>query len=225
MKKIIQTTLLLIFTICFTSCLDVIEEITMNKDGSGSLHLTIDLSKSKKNLAGYLKAGEVNGVKIPSQTEIEKDMAKLEETLKKTKGISNVNVSRDFKEFIFEVKGDFVDVTALNKAINASTKTLNQTPFPVPKFKHYSFSNNKFSRLFEYTDERFTEEEYNDFSFVVRYLLESANLVSIYRFEEPVKKMSNKNANMSPSKKAIKLEGNAAEFVKGEKTLENHISF
>ena len=225
MKKIIQTTLFLVFVLSWSSCFDIVEEVKMNNDGTGELKLTIDLSQSKKNLANYMKAGEINGVEIPSKDEVKLEIIKLKQTLSKIKGISNVKTKSDFSEFIFEVNGDFENVKALNKAINASAKTFNQTPFPLPKFKHFEYSSNQFSRLFEYTNERFSEKEYNDFSAVVKYLMESAKVVSIYRFEKPVRKVSNKKANLSPSKKAVKLEGNIAEFAKGEVTLENHISF
>jgi hypothetical protein len=101
----------------------------------------------------------------------------------------------------------------------------NQTPFPIRKFKHFEIANNKFSRLFNYTDERFTQEEYDGFSAVVRYLMESASIASIYRFEKPIDQVSNQKASLSPSKKAVMLRGTLSEFVTGAKSLENHIQF
>ncbi|MEM6963779.1 MAG: hypothetical protein AAF573_03370 [Bacteroidota bacterium] len=225
MTKIFQTTFLFLIIFSWSSCFDVTEEIQLNADGSGKLKLVVDLSQSKTNLAGYLEKGNINGVEIPTQSEIESEIKKLKKTLSKIKGISKVTTKSDFTEFVFEVKAGFADTKALNKAINASIKTFNQTPFPIPKYKHFDFEKGKFSRLFNYTDERFTDEEYDDFNVLVKYIMESANLVSIYRFEQPIKNQSNEKAELSPSKKAIKLEGNIAEFVTGKVTLENHISF
>ncbi len=225
MRKIFQTTFLFLFLCSFTSCFDLTEEIVMKDDGSGELKLKLDLSQSKANLANYMNAGEINGVEIPTKSEIQKELKKLKNTLSKTKGFSKVKIKSDFEEFIFEVNGNFTDAKALNKAINAAVKTFNQTPFPMRRFKHFDISENKFARLFPYTKERFTQEEYGGFSSVVQYLMESANVVSIYRFENPVKNFSNKKANLSPSKKAVMLKGNIAEFVTGEISLENNISF
>lgn len=225
MRKFFQTTFLFILVFSLTSCFDVTEEIIMKDDGSGKLKIKLDLSQSKANLANYLDAGEINGVEIPTKSEIQKELKKLKKTLSKTKGISKVKIKSDFEEFIFELNGNFTDAKALNKAINAAVKTFNQTPFPIRRFKHFEISQNKFSRLFRYTKERFTQEEYDGFSSVVRYLMESANMVSIYRFEKPVKTVSNKKANVSPSKQAVMLKGNIAEFAKGEITLENDITF
>ena len=225
MKKMMQNILLLILLLSVSSCFDVTEEVKMNKDGSGELRLNINMSQSKSNLANYMNAGEINGVKIPTKDEMKLEMVKLKKKLSGMKGISNVNTKSDFTEFVFELTADFTETKSLNKAINAAVKSFNQTPFPLPKFKHFAFEDNKFSRLFNYTDERFTSEEFESMSSVVRYLMESAKVVSIYRFEQPVKKVSNSKANLSPSKKAVKLEGNIAEFAKGEISLENHISF
>lgn len=225
MKKLFQTTFIFAILILFTGCFDVTEEVKMNADGSGELRLNIDLSQSKSNLVGYMNAGEINGVEIPSKAKIKSEIKKLKKALSKIKGISKVKAKSDFDEFVFEVTADFKNMKALNKAINASVKTFNQTPFPLPRFKHFSFKENKFSRLFNYTDERFTQEEFDGMMSVVRYLMESAKVVSIYRFEEPVKDISNSKAKISPSKKAVMLEGNIAEFATGKKTLENHISF
>lgn len=225
MRKNFPISFLLVLLVSLTGCFDVVEEIKMNKDGSGKLKLTIDLSQSKTNLTSYMENGEINGVEIPTKEELKRDIKKLKKTLSKIKGISKVSTKSDFKEFVFEVKGDFTNVKALNKAINASIKTFNQTPFPLPKWKHFSFADGKFSRLFNYTDERFTQDEFEGFNGVVRYLMESAKVVSIYRFESPVTNITNTNANLSSSKKAVKLEGNIAEFATGKVTLENHISF
>jgi hypothetical protein len=225
MKKLFQTTFLFTILIAFTSCFDVTEEVKMNSDGSGELRLNIDLSQSKGNLVGYMNAGEINGVEIPSEAKIKSEIKKLKKALSKMKGISKVKAKSDFDEFVFEVTANFENMKALNKAINASVKAFNQTPFPLPRFKHFAFKENKFSRLFNYADERFTQAEFDGMMSVVRYLMESAKVVSIYRFEEPVKNVSNLTAKVSPSKKSVMLEGNIAEFVTGKKTLENHISF
>jgi len=226
MRKLIQSTLLLLFLVSFTSCFEVREEVKMNADGSGSVNLTIDLSQSKNNLTNYMKAGEVNGQKIPSQVELEMELLKLKNVISAIPGMSNVNLKKDFKEFVFNLTGDFKDVKTLNSAINTATSTMNKTPFPIKKFKHFDFEDGTFARLFEYTNNKFfTKTEYDGMAAVPRLLMESARVVSIYRFEKPVKNVSNKKAKLSPSKKAVMLEGNIAEFAKGETSLANEITF
>ena len=225
MRKYIQTTLLCLFLISFTSCFEIREEVKMNADGSGAVNLTIDLSQSKNNLTNYMNAGEVDGHKIPSQVEIEMELLKLKNVVSAIPGMSEVKIEKDFKEFVFNLKGNFKDVKTLNTTINTAVATMNKMPFPIKKFKHFNFSDGKFSRLFDYTDERVTKAQYDNMGAVQRLLMESAKVISVYRFETPVKKVSNKKAKVSPSKKAVMLEGNIAEFVKGDVSLANDISF
>ena len=225
MRKLIQTTLLCFFLLSFTSCFEVREEVKMNADGSGAVNLTIDLSQSKNNLTNYMKAGEVNGQKIPSQIEIEMELLKLKNVISSIPGMSEVKLKKDFTEFVFNLTGNFKDVKTLNTAINTATSAMNKTPFPLKKVKHFNLSDSKFSRLFEYTDDRLTATEYDGLPAIPRLLMESAKVISIYRFENPVKKVSNKSAKLSPSKKAVMLEANIAEFAKGEVSLANDISF
>jgi len=225
MRKLIQTTLLCLFLLSFTSCFEVREEVKMNADGSGAVNLTIDLSQSKNNLTNYMKAGEVNGQKIPSQIEIEMELLKLKNVISSIPGMSEVKLKKDFTEFVFNLTGNFKDVKTLNTAINTASSAMNKTPFPLKKVKHFNLSDSKFSRLFEYTDDRLTKTEYDGLPAIPRLLMESAKVISIYRFENPVKKVSNKNAKLSPSKKAVMLEANIAEFAKGEISLANDISF
>ena len=75
MNKIFQFTLVFSLILSLSSCFDVVEEIKMNNDGSGELKLTIDLSQSKSNLANYMKAGEINGVEIPTKDEVKLEMS------------------------------------------------------------------------------------------------------------------------------------------------------
>ena len=225
MRKLIQTSLLCFFLLSFTSCFEIREEVKMNADGSGAVNLTIDLSQSKNNLANYMNAGEVNGQKIPSQIELELELLKLKNVVSAIPGMSEVKLEKDFTEFVFNLTGNFRDVKTLNNAINTAVITMNKMPFPIKKVKHFKMADGKFSRLFEYTDDRLTKTEYDGLAAIPRLLMESAKVISIYRFENPVKRVSNKNAELSPSKKAVKLEANIAEFAKGEVSLANDISF
>ena len=225
MRKIIQSTLLCLFLISFTSCFEIREEVKMNADGSGAVNLTIDLSQSKNNLTNYMNTGEVNGQKIPSQVEMEMELLKLKNVISAIPGMSDVKIEKDFKEFVFNLKGNFKDVKTLNTTINTAVVAMNKTPFPIKKFKHFNFSDGKFSRLFDYTEDRVTATEYENMGAMPRLLMESAKIISVYRFETPVKNVSNKSAKVSPSKKAVMLEGNIADFAKGDVSLANDITF
>ena len=222
MKLLKNTVLLLTMIVLFSGCFEIVEEVDMNSDGSGSAVLTIDMSESKDNLKNYMTMDEFNGVKIPKQTDIEKEIAKLKSVLQNYKGISNVKSQSDFDNFVFKLSGDFIDTKTLNKAINKVVGELNRSPFPAIKKDNFAATTNSFSRLFEY---KINPDIYNRLDFGTRFLLETARISGVYRFKKPIRKFTNKDAQLSPSKKAVLFKSNLAPLVKGEKSIKNDITF
>ena len=206
----------------FTSCFEITEEVDMKANGSGILKLTVNLSESKDNLANFMKQGEVEGVKLPSRQEIEQYLTKVQTLLSNVNGITNVQMERDFSEFIFTLSGNFDQVETLNKAINTLADQLNQSPYPSFKATNFSFVNNTFARRFEYPIDA---DGYKKLGAMERFVLETARLVSIYRFEQRVKKYTNRNARLSPTKKAIMMSHTIGAIAKGDATIENQIEF
>lgn len=226
MKYLFQYVLLLSLTLFVSSCFEITEEVNMKSDGSGDMLLTINMSQSKDNLKNYMKMEEVQGIKVPSRSEIEKEIVNIKKTLAKVKGLSNVKIAKDFNEFIFTVSGDFDNVKTLNVAINKVASELNRTPFPTIKKSNFDYSAGKFTRYFKYLkDLDLTQEEYDGLNFTARFIMESAKYVSVYRFDKPVKSVSNKKAQVAPSKKAVKLETNIAELLTGKKSIKNVITY
>ena len=226
MKSITLFSLLISFTLLFSSCFEISEEVNLNNNGSGDVKLTINLSESKQNLAAYLKGGKVEGQAIPSLEELKKEVENIKNALSKVKGMSEVKATTNFEEFVFTLSGKFDKVTTLNKAINKVADELNRSPLPTIKKDNFRHERNQFTRLFKYAkDLKLSPEEFNNLNFSARFVMESARYVSIYRFPKPVKKFSNKKAQLSPSKKAIKLEHTIAELARGEASIENTITY
>jgi len=198
----------------------------MKSNGSGDMLLTVNMSQSKDNLKNYMKMEEVQGIKVPNQSEIEKEIANVKRVLSKVKGLTNVKIKSDFNEFIFNVSGDFDNVKTLNVAINKVASELNRSPFPTIKKDNFDYSQGTFKRYFKYLkDLNLTQEEYDGLNFTARFIMESAKYISVYRFDKPVKRVSNAKAQVAPSKKAVKMESNFAEILTGKKTIENTITY
>lgn len=198
----------------------------MKSDGSGDMLLTINMSQSKDNLKNYMQMEEVQGIKVPTRAEIDKEIANVKKTLAKVDGLSAVVINTDFEEFVFTVSGKFENVKVLNTAINKVASALNHTPFPIIKKDNFDYSRGKFTRYFKYLkDLNFTQEEFNNLNFTARFIMESARYISVYRFDKPVKVVSNKKAEVSPSRKAVKMETNFAEILTGKKSIQNTITY
>src|SRR3546814_567554 len=107
---------LLLFPLCalFSSCFQLIEEITLNTDGSGTLALTANLSQSRSKLASIMLLDSVNGYKVPSKQEVRKELEEVSNTLRSVQGISNVSHAVDFDNYILNIRFSFEDVANLN---------------------------------------------------------------------------------------------------------------
>ena len=110
--------LFLLFTIvcsfALTSCFNIIEEVAINRDGSGTYKNTIDMSQMMGMVAAFMP----DSVKQMTD-EMEKGMTSSLDGLKKIKGISNV-ASTSEGDFIYSVSYTFDNADALNKAMMAS---------------------------------------------------------------------------------------------------------
>lgn len=226
MKYLVHSLVLFLTVLTFSSCFEITEEVNMKSNGSGDMLLTINMSQSKANLKNYMGMEEVQGIKIPSRAEIDSEIANVKATLTKVKGLSNVKINTDFEEFIFTVSGRFDNVKTLNVAINKVASKLNKTPFPTIKKENFDYEKGTFTRYFKYLkDLNLTEEEYKGLNFTARFVMESAKYISVYRFDKPVKRVSNTKAQVAPNKKAVKMETNFAEILTGKKSIENVITY
>ncbi|NGM90182.1 hypothetical protein G5B35_23070, partial [Parapusillimonas sp. SGNA-6] len=113
-KKIVQNLLVICSVWMLTGCFDVVEEVDINSNGSGRIKATVNLSKSKTKVASLMKLDKVDGIKIPSKTEIQKEADAIVRLLKQTSGISDVQSSLDFDNYIATLSCSFNDVKALN---------------------------------------------------------------------------------------------------------------
>lgn len=225
MKTLVSVFLFSFILLGLTSCFEVREEITLKKDGSGRAFLLVNLSESKETLANFMRSGEYQGEKLPSAEEVKQKIEEAAAILSGSEGITNVSHTADMNGFVFSMSCDFSEVPALNKAINTMAREMNDSRLPVEIEDNFSYSPGSFSRLFDYELDPIPDAEYKQLNSMYRYAMETARLVQIYRFAQPVKKFSNQNAKLSPSGTAVKVEHTISDLVRGKSTIENEISF
>jgi hypothetical protein len=71
--------LLLIFTL--TSCVEIIDDIKLNLDGSGVFKYTINLSQSKTSVTSILALDSLDGKKVMKLPEIKENIKTFKEHL------------------------------------------------------------------------------------------------------------------------------------------------
>lgn len=223
MKNLLKGLLGLILILSFTSCFEIVEEVDMNKDGSGQLLLTINGSESKQNLANYSKMKDFQGMPIPTESMVREEMDKVLGLLKQQKGLSDIKMTKDFKEFVFTLSGKFDNTTALNNAVNTVIKELNpRNKKPIKRIDNYKSTSSSFHRLYPFPS---FPERYKTVSILYKALLESARFVTVQRFQKPIKKKTNKAYQLSENKKAVFMMSNLGELIQGQKTLDNRVTF
>lgn len=204
-----------------TGCFEVREEVDLHADGSGRVTFTLNLTESKSNVANYMRLGTFNGQEVPTRQEIEEEIALMKKTLAACRGISEVRSYADFNNFIFSLSARFDKVESLNAAVN-KLAAVNAGKQQVQPFQNFGYASRVFRRHFEYPLELI---DYQGLTTMQRYMLESARMVSVYRFEQPIKTYSNPKSQIAPNKRAIKLEAALGALLNGSATLANAISF
>lgn len=220
MKKLLIG--LLLFVACFSlsSCFDIVEEIDMKANGSGTIKGTLNLSKSKTKAASLMKLDKIDGFKIPSESEIRKEVNTMVNLLKNTKGISNVNYRLDFNNYIASISCDFQNVQALN----AYTKTLGthfKSRFNENTSYAYDTKTKTFVRSYKHSAE--AKKEFSKLQTENRKSFDQAFYTSIYRFDRSVAKQASSVAKVSPNKKAVMLKTSIPSLISGQVNLANSI--
>jgi hypothetical protein len=206
--------------ISFTSCFEIIEQVFVKPDGSGNLQLVLNLSKSKTKINSFIKMKTVNGHKIPSEQEIKNKIADIEKTTAKTAGISNVKTSMDFDNYIVSITCNFAKISQLNTVVKNIVEKENNKSKYIEKSYEYDVTNNIFARLNKVS----VKKDYNKMTNADKEVFATANYTAIYKFENTVGTVSNKDAKISPSKKAVMLQQNVLDIITEKKSIENKIT-
>ncbi|UII25168.1 hypothetical protein LVD15_17890 [Fulvivirga maritima] len=213
---------LVVFTclLSLSSCFDIIEEINVKQDGSGSMTLTVNLSKSKTKLASIMLLDSINGHKVPQKQDIETALNQAVEYLQQASGISNIQKKTDFNNFIFSLSCDFKQVKDIDMVIREVTKELKVKPFTTS----FSFDNSSKTFQRENTFSTSAKREYTDLQSDDQQIFDDSFYTCIYRFEKEVNHYSNANAKLSKSKKAVMLRASALDVINGKTSLSNKIT-
>ena len=212
----------LLITLLFglSSCIEIIDDISIKNDGSGTLKYTINLSSSKVKINSILALDSLEGQRVPSIEEIQEKITSFQKKLDAKPGISNVLVVSDFTDFIFKLQCDFTSVvalqTALKEVIQEESKEKN-----IPELEHVwlSWDGQKLVRSIpEITVKKTKDLKQEDLD-----KLKEGNYTSITRFERMVDKFDNPAAMLSKNKMAVMIKTNPYLLTQNPDLLENTI--
>ena len=213
---------LLLFPACalFSSCFQIIEEITVGEDGSGTAVLTANLSQSRSKLASVMLLDSINGHKVPSKQEIRKEMEAAVNTLRSIKGISKVSHTVDFDKYIMSIRFSFEKVANLNDITSLIFDKLKIKSTDNSAYSYHPASK-MFNRYYTYNPQ--ANSEYGKLKQTDKEIFQNATYTSIYRFGRAVAKQSNDKAKVSASKQAVMLQCGVLDLIEGKINISNNI--
>lgn len=219
MKNFLKHFLLLLPLLFLVSCFDILDKVNVKADGSGEYSLILNASKSKTRLASISKMETINGKKVPKKGEIEAKINEAARIFKSVPGISNVKTSMDFDNYIIKLSCNFKKIENINAGLDQlKAKNILGKMVPTQIYNHNSakkiFTRNKINTF---------KSDYDKLSTADKEVFNNAKYTSVLQFENTVKSQSNNAYQLSPNKKAMKLEGNILDFILQKKQIQNNI--
>jgi len=213
MKKFLFLLIIPIFFL--TSCIEIIEETTINKDKSGKVILGFDIAG-----VGFFLNAIGNYIDISLFNEIKALPNASEKILKRISGIKNIKAVSNERKNLYSISFEFEDTKALNKAYYKLFDYEKKWYEP----KIIKISNNKikkrniapFIRYYVKKEQKRIKEID---------LLKKVKYKSIYHLPDEVKKVSNPRAKVSKNKRTVTYECNIQELLNTKVDIGNKIKY
>lgn len=217
MKMTYHILILFFASILLSSCFEIIEEISLNENGSGTFTYTVNLSQSKSKLQSIMSLDSVNGYKVPKQEEITNKIEEAGNIFIDMDGISQVKIETNFTDYIFSLSCNFSNISHLNNAINNTITNLQKNNFNPSD--NFTFTNDTFTRHNKYE----TYDAYEKLQNKDQIIFDNAKYVAIYRFKKDILSFTNAKAKQSKSKKAIMLKVDIIDLITKKSDIQNSI--
>lgn len=221
MRNAFKFSLFFAILLTFTGCFDILDKVSMNADGSGDYTIILNASKSKTRLASISKMNTINGKKVPKKSEIESKLQQAAAIFKSVRGISNVKTSADFNNYIIKLSCNFKKIENINDGIEQlkSKKIIGKI------FPSQLYSSSAAGKTFTKNKINSYKKDYDKLSTADKEIFNAAKYTSILQFQNTINSQSNSDYQISPNKKALKLDGNILDFILQKKQIHNTISF
>ncbi len=189
-------------SIILTGCIEIIDDLSINSDGSGTFKYTVNLSSSKVKVNSVLALDSLNGTKIPSKAQIEEMISTFKSTISKEPGISNVNTEVDMANFIIKINCDFKSVAQLQNAIKTGISSMYKHPSnELDTYNWVSWDDNTLVRSIP----QLVTQDYKRLKTEDKELLKQGNYTSFTRFDKEIESFDNTKSQLSKNKKALMI--------------------
>jgi hypothetical protein len=220
MKRLVYLLGVVSLLIGLNSCVDIFDEIILHTDGSGTYKYTINLSASKVKINSVLALDSIDGQRVPKLPEIKEKIALYKQKLEDKEGISNVKVDSNYDDFVFKFSCDFSNVTALQNAVRDIVKEESRDKNdPIFNETWLTWDGQQLVRSipnFKSPINRLKAEDQE--------ALKNGKYISVTRFDKPVSRCDNPQAQINPSKTAVMVKSSTHAVTANPSILKNTIT-
>jgi len=207
MKRLVG--LMLVCSCMLSSCIEIIDDLTLNLDGSGTFKYTINLSSSKVKVNSILALDSFNGKKVPKIDVIETKFSQFSELLKKEKGIISVQTEFNKVDFIVKIAVGFSSVQELQNGVTSVIQQLDPTINITQEAGDWiQWDGKTLQRIIpKLVEDRIKSDTQADNEF-----LKTGSYTCISRLPHSIQTTSNELCRLNPAKSAAMLRVNALEL-------------
>lgn len=203
-----------------SSCIEIIDDLTIHNDGSGTFKYTVNLSSSKVKANSILALDSIEGKKVPSKSEIKTKINTFAAKLKIQSGISNVIITINDVDLIIKLSCDFTSVSSLQDGLKVALLAISKSNDNKEwKENWVSFDGKVLNRniplLSMSLSDQIRPEDLN--------LLKTGSYTSINRFDRAINKVEKTSAKINPSKTACMLKVNTYDLQNNFSLIDNCI--
>ena len=218
MKKLILFSTLLLLLL--SSCIELIDDLTIHNDGSGTFKYVLNLSASKIKVNSILALDSIDGKKVPSLNEISEKLNSFALNLKTQPGITNVSMVINEEDLIVKFSCDFASINEFHNALRAAILFMNNGKEIKELNQNWLSWDGKILKrnipLLSLTiSEELKETELD--------LLKTGSYTSINRFDRPIDHVEKPETKLNPSKTASMLKVNTFDLQNNYSLIENTI--
>ena len=214
---------ILFILLCFTltSCIEILDDVTFNPDGSGEFKYTINLSSSKLKINSILALDSLDGKKVPSKQELQEKVSDLIGVLNSQEGIEDVTLEENYDNYIFKVSLHFANVESLLAAFKETMEEAGNTEEEdTSNYNWVSWDGITLIRQIpDLSSFKFRLVKKED-----QELMRSGMYTSISRFDSPVDQIENSSAILSKNNKAVMLRSSLFDVFGNPSIMDNTIS-
>lgn len=205
MRGIFITLLFIGLLFGLTGCFELIEDTTLNSDGSGSYKLTVNLSASTTKVNSIMAMDSIKGTKVPSRSELQQKIHGYIKNLNTKEGISNAKAELNTENWILNLSVDFESLKSLRNGMIGLSEDINNKPAnDKVNAIVLDFSKNIYQRKIGGlipNDWQEKARKNEDFA-----LLKDGKCVFIQRFDKEIVNVNSDDVRIAKSKKATMLQ-------------------